>query len=249
MNNIYLIIIIFFFINILFSQCKSNNQIELYKNNKNNKIKNIFFITLYRDKHRIKNVQNLINKYNIKSVSNIIKAIDGKKIYNNKDLLSNYFNKRGLKLRPGEIGCALSHVMLWKYMLKLNLDYMIVFEDDVQFDKNTLQKLNKFLNNVPSDYDICQILHHKNSKKIRNLKKYNMKNKYVMKGYSQSGTVGYVISKKGAKILLKYTNEIDRPIDNLIRKQLRYSRIKTYCPKNDIIYMPYKFKSTIKNVK
>ena len=242
-----MIILIFIFINVIFSQCKFkfDNKIEQYKNKNNNKIKNIFFITLYRDKHRVANVQNLINKYNINSVSNIIKAIDGKKIYNNKELLSNYFNKRGLKLKPGEIGCALSHVMLWKYMLKLNLEYIIVFEDDVQFDKNTLNKLNDFLNNVPSDYDICQIWHHYNFKKDR--RNTTSLNKYIMNGYPQWGTVGYIISNKGATKILNLIMPMYKAIDGLIKKLLYNNKIISYCPKEDIIYYnKFKFKSTIK---
>ena len=81
MIKIYYIIFIYLLFILLNNKCKFINKLEPYKNT--NKIKNIFFITLYRDKIRVKNIKNIINKYNIKSVSQIVKAIDGSKIYNN----------------------------------------------------------------------------------------------------------------------------------------------------------------------
>ena len=44
------------------------------------------------------------------------------------------------KLTKGEIGCALSHLALMKNALKKDLDWILIFEDDIHFNIKTTQK-------------------------------------------------------------------------------------------------------------
>lgn len=56
----------------------------------------------------------------------------------------------------GSIGCYLSHVFaLKKFVEEMhNVDYCVIAEDDIEFDQNFEQKLNKVLNNAPSGWGL-----------------------------------------------------------------------------------------------
>uniref|UniRef100_A0A6C0KBD9 Glycosyl transferase family 25 domain-containing protein n=1 Tax=viral metagenome TaxID=1070528 RepID=A0A6C0KBD9_9ZZZZ len=61
------------------------------------------------------------------------------------------------QLTPGAIGCYLSHVKLWKYILDNNLDNVLIFEDDAKVPPNFEVKLKTALHNVNAvdpDWDI-----------------------------------------------------------------------------------------------
>lgn len=55
----------------------------------------------------------------------------------------------------GAIGCYLSHISLWQYMVEKNIPAMIIYEDDVDFvdDKTFCAKLDNVLMNYPKDFD------------------------------------------------------------------------------------------------
>ena len=59
----------------------------------------------------------------------IFTAIDGKNIKNENDLVQKHFTK--LKpMKPGEIGCFLSHVYIWEKISQQKEEHAFIFEDD-----------------------------------------------------------------------------------------------------------------------
>lgn len=245
MIKIYYIIFIYLLFILFNNKCKFNNKLEPYLDT--NKIKNVYFITFYNNKERLNNVQNIIKKYKLHDKATIAKAVIGSELKYNTNLLNKYFTNKGNNvLGHNEKGCSMSHILLWKLLLKQDKPYMIIFEDDATFDYETLPKLNSFINNVPNDFDICQIWHHYKFKKTRLQSKYNLDSKYIMKGYPQDGLVGYIISKNGARILLNNIIPMNSAIDELIKQQIIKKNITAYCPIDDIIYMPFKLASTIR---
>jgi glycosyl transferase family 25 len=77
-----------------------------------------------------------------------VSAIDGEKIDIEKlnDIHINnkrHYIERYRSLSNGEIGCALSHRLIWKKILEQNLDYALILEDDVT--------INSDLTNILSD--------------------------------------------------------------------------------------------------
>lgn len=122
-------------------------------------------------------------------------------------------------LTQGELGCLLSHVCLWQKMIDNNLDYIVVFEDDVylgenanQFLKNSdwipnqchLLKIEHFMDNLYLGKSICAFL----NRQIKPLKECNW------------GTAGYIISKTMAyqmlQILKLQFNKHNIPIDHIM---------------------------------
>ena len=49
-------------------------------------------------------------------------------------------------ITKGEIGCFISHIRCYEYMIKNNIDNMLIFEDDCIFCDNFIEKLNNIYN-------------------------------------------------------------------------------------------------------
>ena len=47
-------------------------------------------------------------------------------------------------LTPGECACAQSHINIWRYIIKHNLSYAFILEDDACFDKDWRNKVASF---------------------------------------------------------------------------------------------------------
>jgi GR25 family glycosyltransferase involved in LPS biosynthesis len=58
------------------------------------------------------------------------------------------------KMKRGEIGCFLSHIHLIEKALK-NKKNVLILEDDVKFEKDTLNKIRNAIKNIPKD---CEFL-------------------------------------------------------------------------------------------
>lgn len=57
----------------------------------------------------------------------------------------------------GSVGCYLSHVSLWQYIVNKNVDKMAVFEDDVLFSEDAKGKIEKLINSIPEDADMVAL--------------------------------------------------------------------------------------------
>ena len=98
----------------------------------------------------------------------------------------------------GEIGCFMGHYNSWKYIVDNELENCLILEDGIEFLHDDFKNL-KINNNV-------NILFVNEEMKIGLNKNLN--------GY---GTQGYVVTKKGAKILMEKCYTMLIPIDLQIR--------------------------------
>ena len=209
----------------------------------------IYFIVMKKYPERVRNIQEIIEKYQMKKV-HIFDAIDGDTIDKNQLLKDNQITPSMYeKLRSGAIGCALSHIALWKQLVSSQDPYWVIFEDDITLTNDVDQQLNLFLSHLPDDFDIAQIYLSKN-RDVSNLSHNQIVNEYVKTGYPQNGTVAYIISRKGAKKLLKYCQPIHHAIDIMIRKNISNGNLISYVPINQIVKHEFKYISSIcKNAK
>jgi len=98
--------------------------------------------------------------------------------------------------------CFLSHILIWKDMIKNNIKYAIVLEDDAKLLDNFKNNLDQILQNLPKSFDYISLFHLSEQEGfIKNLPKYN-KDLYRIKGHLY-GTTGYLISLQGAKNFVK----------------------------------------------
>ena len=165
-------------------------------------------ITLQKRKQYITNT---LNKMNI-NITILFDAIIGNTL-NRNELIKNGMLHKDSKLNNNEIGCALSHYNLIKKFYNGDSSNLFVFEDDIEYSHNYLNKLNNL--DLPLDYDLINFGHCWNScnimKKVsgnRNLGLYKYTNALCAHSYS--------VSRKGAKIILDNFFPIRDPFDVFI---------------------------------
>ena len=119
------------------------------------------------------------------------------------------------KLSDGEIGCALSHIVLWNLALENNLNYINIFEDDIHLGENAKELLE--IDYISDDIHVLKLeangkMFFKQAKSVkcdRNIYPITVK---------QSGTAGYTVTAKGAKYLLELVKNkpLDVAVDSLV---------------------------------
>ena len=68
---------------------------------------------------------------------NTLYAFDGSNLLNEQD---NFKANQFENINKGEIGCFISHIRCYEYMIKNNIDYMLIFEDDCIFCDDFINK-------------------------------------------------------------------------------------------------------------
>lgn len=165
----------------------------------------------------IKNMENILKKdINIFSAINT-NTYEGDLL----KLIESCDNNLKLNYSPkykGEIGCYLSHYLLYKQLLESKYDYTIVFEDDfIIHDDNLEQTINNLLINMNNfDFDYL-FLGHSNIKGIKLVDNiYNIQNNKKVWGFH-----GYILNNKKIPKILNFLkniiNEIDLQIYDLIK--------------------------------
>ena len=160
---------------------------------------------------------------------NKFEAIDGKLLKNPPDNFRN--------LNKGEIGCFLSHKLLWEKTLEeKDSDYSIIFEDDAIFTENFIEKFNDIIN-TNINFNILfiggsYVDNYKMTKSIRvrnNIVKYDYSKEWDGDDCNRT-THAYIINKKTCQLLLDTyyklleTNIALGPVDHYIMYILRVNK-------------------------
>ena len=109
----------------------------------------IYVVNLKKDKDRRKNIIIEIEKQNIKNYE-IIDAVNGNEL-SNKELDSasyknrNLINPWNIKMSPSQVGCALSHIKIYKKFIQTDYNLALILEDDAVFVQNFSEKLKKLI--------------------------------------------------------------------------------------------------------
>lgn len=188
----------------------------LLKENNNKKKIKVYLINLESRKDRL-NI--FLKNYNLKFNYEIITAID--KTYINplelykKNILGKIgFNNLNKNIRDyhyefnskGAIGCYLSHIKTWEKIIEDNVDYGIIYEDDVQMNKRINEKIiYNYIKNLPKDWDILLL----NKNRIKG-KLYN-KNIYKIQRFIC--THSYIIKKTSINKIINNIYPINQQID------------------------------------
>jgi len=239
-----------------FNFIKINN--TLISNNNFTKLNGVDKIYVINLKRRPDRLIKFLNKTPFKNIE-IIYGFDGRNHQNERTELKDLYDKFW-RLGPGERGCFISHIIIWKKMISNNYKKVLIFEDDVLYSDNFLIKYKKILDEMKyiwSKEDI-KILYiggrfrkdhfTKNCIKISDSV---IKNKYIKFGNPYNGcnfdrtTHSYILTKNGADILLKnfYLSLFKKddyfnldPVDIYIHHVFRQLKIDIYSSQPLICY-------------
>lgn len=205
----------------------TNNIIDFNNNN----INSLFYTmklckTVVNLKRRSDRLKQFIKRCPFVNV-NVLYGFDGSKLLNEQD---KFKANQLTKINIGEIGCFISHIRCYEYMIKNDIEYMLIFEDDCIFCDDFINKLNnvlieynehklndknvdilyiggRFEPNFVTDSNNCLKI---SENIVKHLDNNNDRNNLDRTTHS------YIISKYTAGFLLDifYNSRIDMPIDH-----------------------------------
>jgi GR25 family glycosyltransferase involved in LPS biosynthesis len=204
-----MILVLLFILLILYNIFISykNKKIEIFfsqSNFLNSIVNQIYIINMDKDHERLKIIDKKMMKLGLKYKR--IKGIDGKKIY------SKYKNKT--KLKPGQLGCLLSHINVLEDAIKNKYKNILVLEDDVLFHKNFHEEFKKkyeFLKNNENEIDLVYL----GSSQKHKWKNINI-NKHYYKSYKNDGTFAMLINNNIFIKLLNLYKKLNLPSDRVL---------------------------------
>ena len=180
----------------------------------------ICVINLERRLDRKQKIQPIFKSHNIDP--KWIKAVDGKQLMPTDELKQlvqgNMFNSR-----RGVIGCALSHLNLWKQLVQdPNHEYYIVLEDDNTMQEGWYDKINTIKHEGEDLIWLGYSMFSRVREKVKHIYDIPAVDKITVMPFENTqyvgGTFSYIIYKSGAQKIINYIQQtgIKCPIDNLM---------------------------------
>jgi glycosyl transferase family 25 len=121
---------------------------------------------------------------------------------------------KGRALRLGELGCYSSHYHLWKQLVDDDAKQYIILEDDVIVDWKAIFLISS-VDFERSSLNYVRLYYKKPCKFIVRNRHFLTRNFSLIELTNLAfGTQGYVITKSGAASLIKYCEDVCRPIDD-----------------------------------
>lgn len=137
----------------------------------------------------------------------------------------------------GKVACHMGHLSIMQRFLSTNEDYAIIFEDDIEFkDHNMIKsKLEYIINTLPSDSDITFLSYcYEECKNIDYNSIYSKANNPLCRH-------AYIVSRNGAKIILKETWPMNKNDgDKIYATLLKDKKMNGYLVNNKFIKIEQK---------
>lgn len=161
-------------------------------------------------------------------------------------------------MNTGEIACSLSHCNIYEAIIQNNWQRVLILEDDVVPDYNTLPQLENSLKQLPANWELCYLGYLKNEKITTGLRlkkiwygilrflklsklSYRQISHLAPAPYSQGlwkagfhdCTHAYAVSRKGAEKLLHAQTPVKYRADNLLTALVLDEQINAYAVKEN----------------
>jgi glycosyl transferase family 25 len=175
----------------------------------------IFLINLARSKDRLACCRAEFNKAGLPFER--IEAIDGVDL--TQAQVNEYYQWHRSdyykELSKGELACYLSHREAWQKIIDENLDFAVIFEDDIGVSSQTPDAIHA-ISGIKQEWDYIKLaefpvkrdIAHEYSLKLNDIQ-FNL----VTYQKVPNRTCAQVVSRSGAKKLLEHSKSISRPID------------------------------------
>ncbi|MEL3901409.1 MAG: glycosyltransferase family 25 protein [Treponema phagedenis] len=141
-------------------------------------------------------------------------AVNGKDIKNIEEIYDkeNAIKAYGRELKLGEIGCAMSHLLIYKKMIDENIEQALIFEDDIIIANDFNRVFSEILK-IENDGII--LLGQSDTKLKTKIYFQSITRQYKLKKIFNSsyGAYGYIICKKAAEKIYSESFPIIRPSD------------------------------------
>lgn len=177
-----------------------------------------FFIVLERDATRRAFVDKQIARADFPQPYEIFPAVDGKKLTKEDLLKDKVFTPKALrKLRVGEFGCTLSHRTLWErvaYDPAINV--ALILEDDAELAPDFTTHFAALAPHIPADFDLLYLYHSPRDNALVPTASPSIYHSLYLRCAH-----GYLITKAGARKLLKQLFPITKPVDIAIDRLYR----------------------------
>jgi glycosyl transferase family 25 len=165
-------------------------------------------------------------------------AIYGKKLSDKEIEVNTTFLSRNLLCNYGMIGCAMSHLTVWREFISSDEDFICISEDDVTYNK----KFPKLLKDVNLIYDKLKFDYLSLSCSVGISNSFSNEIKIGEYKFNKPifplTTASYILSKKGAQKLIKYFDKINYHIDFSISVNNLFKDVEYYYLKSpDILYV------------
>lgn len=182
-----------------------------------------FLINLDRRSDRFEKIKEQINKNYLPSDLIRVQACDGNKLIINPRLRS-FCRNNNFYMRPGVIGCALSHLKLYQKLLEDNeVHGYVIFEDDVVSNELFLKRMKRCITILEyrTRPDIIYFITTFKPNPIYEYGIVKKESRAQINEFSIGGTGCYYISKHGAKTVIDFIeqNTLDEAIDAILFKQ------------------------------
>ena len=179
-----------------------------------------YIVNLARRQDKRKHMENELNKLKNKGVSmnhvffNAIDGSDANALSKIKFHAPNWFDPNsGKAMTNGEVGCALSHYLIWEDIVRQveagdlpKTCLVLILEDDIVFLEDFMDKFKQYTGEIKHDYDMLYV--HRKPLNLESETKKSLHINCVRKSY---WTCGYILTYRGAKKLVN-----SKYLDNLI---------------------------------
>lgn len=152
-----------------------------------------------------------------------------------------FSDKNGRKLSLAEISLVMKHYSAFKDTVEKGYNNVVVFEDDIILVEDFDKKLDKYLNQLPDDYDIlwigtCCNLH---------VPQYNPHIHVYSTQHGSRCTHAYLISQGGCKKLIDHFHTIYQPIDWYFNSSVKELNMKNFWAEPALSTQELSFESAI----
>lgn len=206
-------------ITISLQEIDDKNSSQFYEFDKKSKlnefVNRVYVINLERRKDRLEHTIKEFKKINVSFER--INAIDGKLL----DIQEN-------DVRKSQIGCLRSHISVIKDALKNGYNKIAIFEDDNIFCEDFEERLNYYIKNIPTDWDImylgCNLDSSIEPRKVKN---------FIFKVFNCYGCFAMILNNKDGLFqkIIDITKEESKPIDNYYYDHIiRFSKAYVFMP-------------------
>lgn len=191
----------------------------------------VFVINLDKDKDRLAAFDANMRAHGVKYTR--MDAIYGKDALRDRELSRRITPACKVLCSYGIIGCYLSHARLWEQLANdPDAEFYVVVEDDARFMDDTVQVIQESIEKYRTNFDLLSLFTFSDNMSIACFQERLLDGKYaVCRNPMLLSTLGYIVSKQGARKLLEKMGKASYHVDFMLNmNQVRGIRYWSVSP-------------------